>query len=348
MKIWTRLENYQAVPDRPLILALGNFDGVHQGHQKILEGVIERSKEKKGLAAVLTFSEHPQRVLHRSNEPALLTSPQHRLFLFREMGIDLCFLLPFTIPFSKTAPEAFVEEWLVERLQVRELHLGYNAHFGFDRRGDARLMETFAKRLKFDLYESRPIKVEEEFVSSSLIRRLIQAGDLNRTEQFLGRPFSIFASVVRGSGRGKDLGFPTANLKPHSEILPPRGVYPVEAREIIFHLKPAGRADEFEYHLETVGGWKCGILNYGVRPTFKGAGEAIPEVFLFDFTGDLYGKTMEVVFHPRLREETIFEGPRELAQAIEKDAVEARRYFASNSRLYKQRETGYTEKRINS
>lgn len=328
MRLWTRLESYQALPDCPLILALGNFDGVHRGHQRVLQGVLDHAKARRGIPAVLTFSEHPQRVLHHSSEPALLTSPQHRLLLFRERGIDLCFLLPFTVPFSKTSPENFVEEWLVKKLKAREIHLGYNAHFGFDRRGNAALMRELAQRFKFDFHESKPVKVEGKFVSSSLIRRLIQEGDLGRTEEFLGRPFSLVASVVRGSGRGRELGFPTANLRPHSEILPPRGVYPVEVREICFHLNPTGQEDEFEYDLEKFGPWQRGILNYGVRPTFGGSSEeAVPEVFLFDFTGDLYGKTMEVVFHPRLREEIRFQDSRELAQAIEKDVAFARKYF---------------------
>lgn len=329
MKIWTRLENYPCDPERPLILALGNFDGVHRGHQEILQGVVDRARGRKGISAVLTFFEHPQRVLHHSKEPALLTSPQHRLFLFHERGFDLCFLLPFTIPFSKTAPEGFVEEWLAGRLGVREVHLGYNAHFGFDRRGDGRLMRELAAKFKFDFHEARPVKVGEEFASSSLIRHLIQGGDLDRAEQFLGRPFSLFASVIRGRGRGRKLGFPTANLRPHSEILPPRGVYPVEVRETVFHLRPTGRTDEFEYDLEALGEWRQGILNYGVRPTFQETGEAIPEVFLFDFTGDLYGKTVEVVFHSRLREEATFQDSRELVEAIDRDVAEARRYFAA-------------------
>lgn len=328
MRVWTRLENYQKDSARPLILALGNFDGLHSGHQEILQRVRDRARLRNGIPAVLTFFEHPQRVLHHSSRLSLLTSPQHRLLLFHEKRIEICFLVSFTIPFSKTTPETFVEEWLVQRLGVGEVHLGYNAHFGFDRKGDARLMRELAARLGFEFHESSPVKIEGEFISSSLIRRLIQEGELGQAKRFLGRPFSILASVVRGSGRGKELGFPTANLKPHSEILPPRGVYPVEVREACFHLRPTGRENEFEHQWEQVGEWRQGILNYGVRPTFEGTGEAVPEVFLFDFTGNLYGKTVEVIFHPRLREEEAFRNARELTQAIEKDVADAGRYFA--------------------
>ncbi len=329
MRVWTRLEKYQADPRRPLVLALGNFDGVHLGHQRILKTVAERAKKQKGLAAVLTFLEHPQRVLHGSDKPALLTSPQHRLLLFRDLGIDVCFLLHFTLAFSKTSPENFVENLLVERLKVKEVHLGYNAHFGFSRRGDSALMKTLAKRFEFDFFESAPVEVRGKFVSSSLIRRLISEGNLGEARQFLGRPFSIFASVVRGKGRGKTLGFPTANLRPHSEILPPEGVYPVEVRQNRFHLKSLIKKNEFEFVQEKPGAWRQGILNYGTRATFENSGPPVAEAYLFNFKGDLYGHTLEVVFHPRVREERRFEDRDALVQAIQRDIAHARQYFLS-------------------
>lgn len=331
MKIWTRLAQYRVDPSRPLILALGNFDGVHVGHQEILKGVAKHAKKCGGVAAVLTFSEHPQRVLHPSKGPALLTSPQHRLFLFNEMGIELCFLLPFTQAFSKIDPESFVKDWLIGCLGAKEIHLGYNAHFGLDRKGDGQLIKKLSKQLNFDFYEIMPVKVNKEFVSSSLIRELITRGVLNQTELLLGRPFSLFASVVRGSGRGKSLGFPTANLQPHSEILPPHGVYPVELRENRFHLRPSSSRDEYEYVTEKPGRWWQGILNLGVRPTFEDSKKEIPEVHLFNFKGDLYEKTVEVRFHPRIREEKKFQNSLALVNAIKQDVLEAERYFSRKS-----------------
>jgi len=327
MRIWTRIKSYQADPGRPLVLALGNFDGVHRGHQEILKRVRDQAGNRNGIAAVLTFSEHPQRILHPQKGPPLLTSPQHRLSLFNPLGIELCFLLPFTREFAKIRPEVFVKEWLVECLQVKEVHLGYNAHFGVNRSGDGRLVKKLSKSLGFDFHEAEPLKLNGEFVSSSLIRRLIQEGDLLEAEMFLGRPFSIFASVVHGSGRGKSLGFPTANLQSHSEILPPMGVYPVELKENRFHLKPITGGEEYEYESEEPGKWRRGILNYGRRPTFGDTQKEIPEVFLFDFEGSLYGKTVEVRFYPRLREERQFDSPSRLAEAIKQDVFEAQQYF---------------------
>lgn len=328
MKVWTKIDRYQPDPERPLILALGNFDGLHQGHRKILQGVLASAKRRKGMAGILTFYEHPQRVLHGSQEPALLTSPQHRLLLLQEAGIEVCFLLHFTLELSRVAPDVFVKEWLLGRLGAKELHLGYNAHFGFGRRGDGALMRQLSKEHGFDFSEAEPVAVEGAFVSSSLIRKTIQEGDLERARLFLGRPFSLFASVVKGKGRGKKLGFPTANLRPHSEILPPQGVYPVEVRIHSFHLRPVQEEEEYRYEVEPPGEWRPGILNYGVRPTFDDSeGERVPEVFLFDFEGDLYGKTVEVLFHPRLREEKRFQSREELAEAIEEDVNRAEAYF---------------------
>lgn len=328
MKVWTRLDSYEKDTSRPLILALGNFDGVHVGHQQILQAVVNRARKQGGSAAVLTFAEHPQRVLHHSPEPGLLSSPQHRLLLFQEMGLDLCFLLPFTIEFSKTRAEDFVEEWLVKRLSVKEVHLGYNAHFGSDRLGDGALMRRLAARWGFGFFEADPIQVEGEYVSSTLIRRAVQEGNLEKARRLLGRPFTLFASVVRGEGRGKTLGFPTANLNPHSEIFPPRGVYPVEIRSSPFHLRPIIESHAYEYEHAQSEGWQPGILNYGTRPTFDSAArDATAEVFLFNFRGDLYGKTVEVLFHSKLRDERPFQSSEELVQAIQRDVASAEEYF---------------------
>lgn len=332
MIICTRLDLFKPDSNKPLFLALGNFDGVHVGHQKILKSIIAEAKRGNGIPAVLTFFENPQRILRHSQPPAILTSTQHRLFLFYENGIELCFLTHFTLPFSKTSPENFVEDVLVRKLAARQIRLGYNAHFGAGRQGDSSLMRQLAHRFSFDFYEEEPVEAEGEFVSSTLIRKFVNQGDLRRAEVFLGRPFGIFASVVRGRGRGLDLGFPTANLKPHSEILPPRGVYAVRVREKLYHLKPVSGTYEFEYVLEEPGEWYGGVLNFGTRPTFQDADDSVhPEVHLIDFEGDLYGKTVEVIFRLKLREELRFKSAAELSRAIQKDVENAREYFHSNA-----------------
>ena len=328
MEVWTSLESYKPDATRPLVLALGNFDGLHLGHQKILQNVIAGAGREKGRPAVLTFYDHPQRVLHKSQDLRLLTSPEHRLLLFKEMGVEVCFLLRFTMELSKIDPEQFVQRYLVNQLGVREVHLGYNAHYGNGRSGDCELMRALSKKFGFEFHETEPVTRGTEFVSSSLIRKKIFRGDLQSAEALLGRSFSIFGTVIRGKGRGRVLGFPTANLRPHSEILPPAGVYPVQLRQNIFHLKRTGGGNQFMHESSEKSPWQEGILNYGVRPTFAGTHrDLIPEVFLFSFEGNLYGKTLEVVFHPRMREERAFNSSQELVSTVRKDIEAAQDYF---------------------
>lgn len=330
MEVWTGLDSYRPDPDRPLILALGNFDGVHVGHQEILGRIVERAKEVGGSAGVFTFWEHPQRVLHDSGKPALLTSIEQRLFLIQERGADICFLLHFTSAFSKTQATDFVEKWLIRKVGAKEIYLGYNAHFGYGREGDSQLMQEASGRLGFDFFEAAPVKVNGEFVSSSLVRKLVLEGELERVQRILDRPFSLFATVVRGGGMGKALGFPTANLKPHNEVLPPRGVYPVEVRTLQFTLRKSGQEGRLEFISGQQGPWHQGVLNYGLRPTFGPSASLVPEVFLFDFSSDIYGKTVEIVFHPRLRDERTFVGAPALVRAIEEDVARARKYFTQS------------------
>jgi len=211
--------------------------------------------------------------------------------------------------------------------------MGYNAHFGVGRKGDSEMMRALSQRHGFSFHEEDPVKMGDEFVSSTLVRQLIAKGKLDQAQAFLGRPFSIFASVVRGRGKGKSLGFPTANLKPHSEILPPPGVYAVEVREKLYHLRSVSGTSEFEYVLERPGQWYGGVLNFGCRPTFGMSGEKpVPEVFLLGFEGNLYGKTVEVVFRSRLREEKQFQDIEELVRAIGKDVEDAKEYFRTSLR----------------
>lgn len=330
MRILKDLESFRPNPDLPLILALGNFDGVHLGHRALLARVVDKARNRKGTSAVFTFLDHPQRILHPQSRPPLLSSPVHKLFLLNRLGITLCFLMPFTREFSRMGPSVFVEEILVKRLGVSEVCLGHNAHFGHDRKGDAVLMRALASQHGFLFEEMPPVRAAGDFVSSSRIRKLIEAGNLDEAAESLGRPFSIFATVVKGAGRGAGLGTPTANLEPESEILPPEGVYPVKLRIIqCEQIAKVGEGGE-EFKMKTPGPWLEGVLNYGRRPTF-GTGETrpIPEVFIFDFQGEIYGKTLEVVFHPRLRREAAFASPDALKTQIAQDIKAARGYFAA-------------------
>lgn len=320
MRILKDLDRFH--PDGPpLFLGLGNFDGVHLGHQALLKEVVRQARGKKGLAAVFTFPEHPQAILHPETQPKLLNSPEQKLFLLSELGLDLCFLIPFTSGFSKIEAVSFVGEILVKRLKVRKVFLGYNARFGHDRKGDTPSMGEWARRFGFEFQEMEPVKVAGDFVSSGRIRKLIEAGNLGEAEQCLGRPFSRLGQVVKGSGRGTELGYPTANLEWQTEILIPEGVYPVFLREVKIQWKKE------TFDAET-GPWRKAALNLGRRPTFEEKRAAlVAEAFILDYKGDLYGKTVEVAFYPRLRSEQKFSDLETLKRQIRRDVGQVRQYL---------------------
>lgn len=313
MLVLDDFKQFKSDESRPLVLAIGNFDGLHLGHQALLKKVMAQAEAHGGRSAVLTFSEHPQHVLHPTSKPPLLTCRPHKLFLLERLGIEICLTLPFTAEFAKMEPEYFVEEILVKTLQVKEVYLGWNARFGRERRGDAELMKQLAERFGFYFESIEPVYASDDKVSSSKLRDLIREGELEKASGYLGRYFSVFGEVVRGDGRGKKIGFPTANLDVTSEILPPLGVYPIRARRI----ESVSNNNQLKV---TAGPWQDGILNYGYRPTFKSKEpQAMLEAFLFDFDGDLYGQCLEVVFYPRIRGEERFDGPEALKKQISVD-----------------------------
>jgi len=332
MLVLSDLQGYRPDPLKPLVMAIGNFDGVHRGHGKLLDRVTGRAKALGGNAAAFTFRDHPQHILHPSSKPPLLTSVEHKLFLLEQAGLNLCFMLPFTPEFSHLEPEIFVQDLLVSRLGVRELYLGHNARFGRDRKGDASMMRELSLKHGFVFGE---IAQEEEGgrpVSSSRIRELIREGRLEEAETCLGRPFSVFGRVVRGDDRGSGIGFPTANFEIASEILPPFGVYPVRVREMTTSQVTSGVQGVRSLKVGP-GGWQEGVLNYGYRPTFHLADQkAVPEVHLLDFDGNLYGKDFEIVFYPRIRGEIAFSDVEALKNQIETDIRRVRKVLARGSK----------------
>lgn len=330
MEIVTHLERFRKSEYPDLVVALGNFDGVHLGHLEILKVISERAKLIGGTSAVFTFKEHPQRVLHRKEDPPILTSLIHKLFLLKRAAVDLCFLIDFTLPLSRKSPEDFVRQIFIETLGAREICLGFNARFGHDRTGDSHLMRRLAEAHQFAFLEADPFQVKGRVVSSSAIRSLVQEGKLAEAAELLGRSYSFFGTVVSGSGRGKDLGFPTANLDPHSEVMPPEGVYAAWVRILDCRL------------VQTKEGWArfeervCGdqlkaLLNYGKRPTFGHEAKPIPEVHILDFCGDLVEKTVEVAVGERLRSERAFPNQGALQNQIKEDIEAGQKWFARQS-----------------
>lgn len=305
--------HYQTRTIKPLVLTLGNFDGVHLGHQKILKRVVESAKILNGVPAVFTFSNHPQSVLRPDlTPPAPIYSLEQKLFLLKQLGIEICFLITFSKDFAAVEAEDFVSRILIEKLCMKKMCLGYNAHFGRQRKGNPALMKTLTSQLGFEFEEIGPVAVLEQGVSSSRVRVLLQDARLEEVKACLGRPYGVFGKVVKGDGRGKTLGFPTANLDTGFECLLPAGVYPVEGVE--WNTQASGR------HLK-------GVLNYGQRPTFGGKGPKLMEAHFFDYQDDLYGKNLEIIFHPKLRPEKQFQNPEALKKQMENDVQIARRFF---------------------
>ena len=332
MRILDDLNLFQSSP-HPLFLGLGNFDGIHLGHRALLNEVVADARKNSGIASVLTFKEHPQQVLHPNWRPQLLMSGGYKQLKFDELGIDLCFWLSFTLEFSKLSAENFIRDILIEKLKVKKIYMGYNAFFGHNREGNAQTMEGFSRRLGFSFKKIEPVKIGGEFVSSSRVRKLITEGNFEEAEACLGGPFRIFGKVVSGAGRGKALGFPTANLKLDSGILPPFGVYPVRARVV---TKTLNQETVGEQTLQSqFGQWNEGIMNFGLRPTFeqKGASTgAVPEVHLFSWQKDIEGANLETMVYPRLRPEKKFAGEEALKAQIHKDIRMAEAYFSGEPR----------------
>ena len=332
MQIFRDVKDFQAHPSRPLFLALGNFDGLHLGHQKILRRVISEARRRGGIAGVFTFRSHPEQILHPARTPKLLSSPEQKLFLLQSLGLEVCFWIEFTKKFSRFSAEAFVQKMLVRKLKVQKVFMGYNARFGHRRAGDAALMQSLGRKLGFEFEEIPPLRVAGDFISSSKIRQFVAAGRLQKAGQALGRPYSLWAKVIPGAGRGRVLGYPTANLQVSNEALPPHGVYPVACR--ILNLKAVKK--RFDFSAKERGAWMRGVLNYGFRPTFKDLLGPQLEVFLLDFRGNLYGKMLEVVFYPRLRAEKTFPNADKLKAQIARDIQKAgqilRRALSPSSR----------------
>jgi len=293
------------------VLTLGNFDGVHLGHQAIVRRAVARAREIGGRAVALTFEPHPLAVLAPERAPALLQTLHDRLVLMRELGIDVAVLQRFTRAFAAQEPDAFVEDFLLRHLDLRHVVVGYNVNFGRNRAGTDETLRLLGARHGFGVDVVGPVDAGGEHVSSSRLRALIAAGDIAGARRLLGRPHALRGRVVAGDRRGRTLGFPTANLHlPPRLLLPPDGVYAVGVDV------PAGR--------------HAGVLNVGIRPTFGGRRRTI-EVHLLDFAGDLYRQWLVVHLVARLRGEATFAGPDALKAAIAADIAHARRVLAGDA-----------------
>ncbi len=285
-------------------VALGNFDGVHLGHQEILRKTVETAHRKGRDAVVYTFDPHPRLVLSKVPEIPRITTPRERADLLEHLGIDVLVLAEFTLEFAAQTPEEFVENVLVEELGVRNLFIGDNYRFGKGRAGTAQTLKNMAPELGFVVHVIPPVTMDGLRVSSSRIRERLMQGQIREANMLLGREFTIEGRVIHGHHRGKGLGFPTANMKPEVKLHPPEGVYAVYCR---------------------VGGdIYQGVMNIGYNPTFKDRRVSY-EVHLLDFNRDIYGEMIRVYLVDRLRPEMTFAGVDALKEQIAKDVELSRK-----------------------
>ncbi len=307
MKIYYSIKEIK-IPARESILAIGIFDGIHKGHKRIIKKLVARSHRAKKKSLILTFYPHPASVLSYASSTPLLISLEHRLRLFERMGIDIAVVVKFTSGFSRMKPERFVKDFLLKKLRMSEMVVGDDFVFGHRSSGTLGLLEKLSRRYGFKLTRVSLLKRRRKIVSSTYIRSLITHGKLREASQLLGRPVSILGTVKRGTRRGRLLGYPTANIDPHHEAIPPSGVYAVY---IYFRGK--------RYK---------GLLNIGFRPTFHDEGyppEPTIEAHMFNFHNMIYGKELEIFFVKKLRKEKRFASKEALKKRIGLDERAARR-----------------------
>ena len=294
---------------RPLVnpvVTLGNFDGVHLGHQKIFERVKEDASKINGESVVITFEPHPLKVLSPKHCPPLLTPFRKKMMLVEKSGIEIVLCIEFSLDFSRITPFDFIKNILVEKVKVRKVVIGFNYHFGKRQMGNVRILKSAGKHFNYEVEVMDPLEIDHMAVSSSRIRELIKRGKVEDAAKLLGRDYPIIGRVVQGSKRGHTIGFPTANLEISEELYPKTGVYAVEViwNQQIFNA----------------------LANVGFNPTFISVQkDRSPErsfsveVYILNFNEEIYGEEIQVNFKRRIRDEVRFDSPSQLIEQIEKD-----------------------------
>lgn len=289
-------------------VAVGVFDGLHRGHQLIINKTVALAKEKNLLSVVLTFYPHPDSIIKSKEHSPLLISLKHRLNLISLLGVDVCIVVKFDSRFRDIKAKNFIWDILIKRCRMKHLIVSREFNFGKDKEGNVQLLEKLARNFSFKLYFQKQLKTNGRIISSTLIRSLIWAGDLETASELLSRKVEVMGTVVGGDRRGKRLGFPTANIDPHHEVIPPKGAYLIQAylNKRMF----------------------VGLANIGFRPTFKNDKKQTIELHLLNFNRDIYRHDLRVVFLKRLRSERKFRKKTHLIEQIKKDIRQARLFFS--------------------
>lgn len=306
-------------PDIPLdnagekVMALGYFDGVHVGHQEVINTAVNLAKQKGMKSAVMTFHPHPSVVLKQlAKRDDYLTPPEQKAADIKKLGVDFLYFVRFDKEFSSLLPQAFIDEYII-RLNVKHAVAGFDFTYGKMAKGN---METITQhsRNMFETTTIQKVTLDGEKVSTTKIRELVQEGAIEKANNLLGRPYRMDGMVIHGDKRGRKMGFPTANIKVHSPyVLPSDGIYAVK--------------------MQTESGWHQGVGYIGKRPTFYNEHQpAVVEVHLFDFDSNIYGETVSVEWYSKVRDDISFDSAEELIGQMEKDKQEAEAFFADGSK----------------
>lgn len=305
MKVFTRMESSGIC--HPTSIALGTFDGIHLGHQKVIGRAVDLAKRAGGKSAVFTFENHPLSIIAPEKCPALITSNEDKEILLSALGVDILYRVPFTSDFVQLTPLLFIDR-LLSLLSPAHIVVGPNYTFGYRGSGTPELLKDLGEQKGFQVEVQEPVSIDGQMISSTSIRQSVSQGDVDIAHRLMGRPFSVRGKVVHGDHRGRTLGFPTANLEIGDQmLLPGDGVYAANA----LFADTVVRA----------------LVNVGNNPTFSNQIRRV-EVYLLDFIGDLYGKILTVEFCKKMRSEQTFSDIRELQTQIELDVVNARRFFS--------------------
>ncbi|MEL6821428.1 MAG: bifunctional riboflavin kinase/FAD synthetase [Calditrichota bacterium] len=309
MKVYRQLTEIE--PGKGSAVTVGTFDGFHPGHLAILKALFEKAADSDLRRVLVTFHPHPRKVVgNPENPPKLLNSTDEKIAMAAEAGIDELLIIPFTKEFAAHSSEEFVRNILLEKLNVQQMIVGYDHHFGRNREGSFEALQGLAEKYGFHVQQVDAQEQGGEVFSSSLVRNLLSEGNIAEANRYLGYKYRLRGTVIRGDGRGKGIGFPTANMviDDPDKLIPARGVYVVEVgvENVLYD----------------------GMMNIGVRPTFEYDFLTL-EANLFNFNDNLYERAIEVRLHHFIREERKFNGVNELVEQLNKDKLECEKYFAN-------------------
>lgn len=310
MKLIRGLHNLKALTEG-CVATIGNFDGVHKGHQEVLRQLQQKGKALSLPTVLITFDPQPQEFFKRGEVPPRLTRLREKFLILRDLGkVDQLLCLMFNAKLAQLSAEEFVENVLLEKLNIKFLVVGHDFHFGHDRQGDFNLLEQLGFKHGFEVIRMPAVLEAEQRISSSWVRQALAQGDLNLATRLLGRPYRLCGRVAHGDKRGRLIGFPTANIYLHRNASPVLGVYAVKMYGLGAHAI-------------------LGVANVGNRPTVEGT-RTLLEVHLFDFNADIYGKQVRVDFLHKLRDEKRYDSFELLKAQIFKDAQQAQAFFKEN------------------